>query len=301
MIAKRPHVAVLLSVVITLGTPLSTLSLARQGRDCGQIADRFNRQTKAFTDEANRNNMSFIASDVLSGPIEDVTELLKGNATVSNALEVKASMDKIEAARGKMRSYEQVLKELKACIDARGKCSLLEFSKQVSAEMKEWIESLTEAGLTAASQRVEQAQELMTNYLERTMDITTGTMNEMAACTSDFNRRAANVSVETTPAAPASPAEPAMPEVAAPEPGKVAVPDEGGSDMLMWTALIGGTAAAGYYKYGQGGKDCGAQPSLDYDFRVQSRPSDSQINAMRAYCSCQGKTYGTGSAGTGCL
>jgi hypothetical protein len=80
----------------------------------------------------------------------------------------------------------------------------------------------------------------------------------------------------------------------------------GGTKALIFLGIVGGAGVAlqGPIRDaigGAGGAQCGPQPSIDFDFRVQSRPSDAQLAALKAYCTCQGWGYGNANGGFGCL
>jgi hypothetical protein len=291
MIARSPRVAILLSTIIAFGTPLSTSPLA-QTRNCAQVADRFDRAVKGLQDEADQKNIEFLHAQAMADTTASLKTLMANAPNATRAIEMKEKWDEVKAAREKMRTYQQVLADLQKCITPGSGCNLQNFVKEVTDEIRQWVEELTEAGLAAVSARVAEASEIVKTFNERAMNISTGTMSEMQACTDDFSRRAAQVTVEAAPTPSAAEPE----EIEVPEPPSKPVEDSGG---LSGTTILAGVAlagAGGYYLLDKS-KSC-TEPTTNF-FSVCANQGGSSSacstarEAQRAYCTCLGMGFST--------
>lgn len=203
MTNTRTNIALLLTAVSVLGPPLAPTSVA-QTRSCARIAEQFDRETRAFVDEANRQNLGFLRGEALTGASGSLKTLMSGSPSASTALELKEKWDEVQAARERIQSTAQVWREIVACLNTAG-CNPMDIANRAAADVRAWAEATLKANASAASARVEQARALLQNYANRSLNLSLGTMKSMADCTTQFTEQAqANSPATPVPVPPAA-------------------------------------------------------------------------------------------------
>lgn len=247
-----------IAVTLSLALAAPAVTMA-QAPNCANIADQFDRDTRAFTAEADRQNLQFVTDLALEKITSALKERLKEpfEGTVANdiAEHVNESWEMANAARGHLARARDYFNEWLRCITApRGSCNVEALNKQYLDAFKAYMDSLLErAGLAEAQSRVERARSLLHNYLDRTMNISTGTMSAMAQCTAPMRQARVQLTESATPPANATEN---LPEVAEPPstpvtgtPNVTRVSGGGGASgkMIGGVLAVVGGAAAGLY------------------------------------------------------
>lgn len=294
---ERTLFATVLSATVA-GVALTADAGAPTAPSCDMAAvDQFNRDTKAFQKQANKEGWTFLKDSAIESTGNGIKKTLKGNPTADALIDLKDKWNSFEEYGEKIRDYGTFLIGLKKCLGETG-CSLTAFVKESDAEVRRWVESLGDEGTAAASERVGEVAELVQNYANTSLNISTGTMSSMQSCVKAFNQRG-QPALEADAADPSAAAAPAAQEP--PKPGRSAK-----SSIAPWVALGLGIPAAvyGYNAYQsleETGNDenCGPQPSIAFP-ASQGRPSTAQLNALKAWCSCMNLGYGNSAGGFGC-
>lgn len=207
---------------------------AAQAPDCGRIAEQFDRETKAFTAEAERQNLDFVkqlALDRITGDLKDRLSAATKDTIPGMAGEyLSEQWSAAQSAREKLTRAREYFAEWLKCVTApRGSCNAAALNKLYQDEFKAYMDSLLEdAGLAVAQSRVERARSLLHAYLDRTLNISAGTMNAMAQCVTPMIQQAKPAL--TSAPAPATPVEPQK---------------SGGPSMGKFALILGSALAAG--------------------------------------------------------
>ncbi len=287
-----------LAVTLSLTLAAPTVTIAQAPPNCSNIADQFDRETRAFTAEADRQNLDFVkelALDKITGALKQrLSEAVSGTMAGDIATHLSENWEAANTARDRLTRAREYFDEWLACFNAPlGTCDRAALNKRYRDEFKAYMDSLLDdAGQSEARQRVDRARGLLHNYLDRTMNISKGTMQAMAACTAPMTRQARP---QLTEAQTPSAAAPQETEVAEPPSKPVENPGGGmsGTTILAGVALAG---AGGYYLLDKS-KSC-TEPTTNFFSVCSSQGGSSSAcstarEAQRAYCTCLGMGFST--------
>jgi hypothetical protein len=245
------HRLVAATLSLTLAIPTFSVAPAAQGSNCAQIAERFDRETKAFVAEAEQKNIGFLHNQMFAQQTEALKTLMEDSTQGTTAANLKEDWDKAKANFEKVRSYEEALRDLYLCAQDGSPCNMSSFLERVSDEIRQWLDPYTNGGLAAVRERALEAANLIRNYMERVTNISTGTMTAMEECTVPMKRepRVDPDSGSPVPSSASASSADGVPEVAEPPSKPVDPPanGEGGSNAMIWG--LAGAAGVGYGVY----------------------------------------------------
>jgi hypothetical protein len=304
MIPRKALAALLLSAGLTAG-PLSVQTNA-QSESCSPAIDSIDRDLAAFGRHAKDQNLSFIQTDVASTALSGIRARLAGNATADALFDLKERKEQFDDYAEHIRSAGVTMEDLKKCLALA--CDIRDFTNRTNDAIAAWIRSLGDAGTNAMAERVNAAASLVQGHAQGALSMAQGSaLRAVENCTARFEGRVqAQAAAEPVVGAGSADGVAPLGAGAAPAPDVQALPGKRGSAVGAVIALGVAVPASLYaYKYWQdlqneAGAQCGPEPSLAVA-PGQSRPTDAQLSAMRAWCTCQGLGFGQGAIGFGCL
>ena len=299
MVNRR--VAVALSLL--LASPGFAVAPAAQGAACAQIAVAFDRETKAFVNEAEQKNIGFLNNQIFAQQTEALKTLMENSTQGTIAVDMKEEWDKMKAQVERIQNWEESLRDLYLCAQPGSSCNMTSFLERVSPELRQWFDSFTNAGLAAVRERALEAANLIHSYLDRVTKITTNTMDAMAECAVPM-RGQPRVDPNTgqpviTSTAGAGEDAAAIPEPTAKPVDPAVAAANGGGNGLIWTAVGVAGVAYGVYELvprdgAGGGAQCNRPTSNPLSICSSqggsSAACQNSLSAWGAYCQCTGSS-----------
>jgi len=301
-----------LALSLLLASSGFAVAPAAQGATCAQIADQFDRETKALVAEADQKNIGFLHSQIFAQQTASLRTLTANSTQGTIAVDMKEEWDKAKAQIEKARSYEEALHDAYLCLAPGSSCTYTSLRERLTDEVRNWLDAYTSGGLAAVRERALEASNLIHNYLDRVSKITTDTMTAMSQCGVAM-RGQPRVDPNTGQPVPVAPGSRitstggAVPEDAddIPEPPSKPVdpPNDGGvsdGDLATIAVLGGAAVAVGVYYHdkqaagGGGGAKC-TRPSTNPLTICSSQGGGSSactssLASWDSYCQCTGSS-----------
>jgi hypothetical protein len=225
----------LLAIALTWLMPAPVMT-----QTCAQLLDNLQARMNTVNAEARANGMNFLRSDVEATLVGAAKRRLEaaGDPTVEAINQVQEARDKVEAWAARMNSFKDFFDRLRSCLTSG--CNMLKFLddemrrinlvESVRAQLNDWVQSLGDAGISAATERVNKASSLISNTIGGAQGLAESSITGAAQCMGRYVRDA-----QTSSANPADPT-----AVSTPPP-----PTGSGMGKMIGVMLAGGAALIG--------------------------------------------------------
>ena len=246
MTLSKAGITLLLGVAITLAvpTPVHTQNCAQM---LGGVLDRI----ATLNNDARAANLNFLRDDVAETVGRAAKRRLEaaGDPTVEALNQIQDARDKVEAWAARVDSWAGFFARLSACM--KSSCNLAQWHKDEMARMRvveavreqlnEWIQSLGDAGISNAVDRVNKAASLVSNVFTGAQGIAHSSVTDAVQCMNGYVRDAQTTKADQVDPTPTSPA------------GTAPTGGGGGSmgKLLGWTAAAGAAVIGGAYLWEQ--------------------------------------------------
>lgn len=300
--------AVVFAVVGALmlsNAPFTAQPQAQMGASCARKINQLDANTRAFHKDVEKQNLDFVWNDATGQTLTDTRDLLQGQPDKIALRKLKDVKSAAIQYADDMMSTKATMDRLLACLNGGPPGCLPAIVSQQNERFRRWINSLADHSVSDASKRVKDAGSLLEGYAMNLASMAQGgMMRGLDACIDETQKSVdRNTSTVDTRPAGARPTRDGATAAAAPPPDSGGL--SGGTKALIVLGTVGGFGLAFKDQLmdlaGGGANACGPQPSIDFDFRVQSRPSDAQLAALKTWCSCNGWGFGNANGGFGCL
>jgi hypothetical protein len=182
----------MLAVIVSLAAvPIARPAAAPPQADASCATDlaQLQRQTQAFGRDVAAQNLEFLKNDVKDAAITGIRNRLAGDPTVD-------ALEDLNKKVGELSSWEEDIKRSVSSIQDVSACwalttgftnCMIEASKRWNDAFARWVNSLGDAGLTQAAERVTKAASLIEDYHRRAFTMAMGAA--LNNCTDRFEQR----------------------------------------------------------------------------------------------------------------
>lgn len=220
---------------------------------CSEELARQDAALRQYETDARREGLHFALDDARRTALDAAKKRLAGDPTADAAKELKARWDEYQGYLEQHNVYQEVLREISACLKSANPTGCLteplkanlepqRLMDRVNQAFAKWVQSLGNEAMSKAVDRVDRARSIMQNYTQRAAGMGMEAASRgIDSCLRDFDervRRAQNTSapVDQPPPPPGAPQ----------APGK-----KGGAGKLVALGIGLGGAGLGAYYLGQ--------------------------------------------------